>query len=381
MTEKQWLIFQFKTTHEAAFALGNYLLACGAAGISSIDKIELQESFQFNFSPDVIAEDFINGLDSEVVVEAYFPAYTELLNRENELSSTSEDNFKVSINQELNYSATEVKNIAKQLIPVAQFETEIEQSLTRIAEFSDIGQGYIGYRPIKMENWSVKWKEYYDTRKIGRIIINPSWLEYTTQADEIVLNLEPGSAFGTGEHESTSLVLNILSEFDFNNLPRGPILDLGTGSGILAIALAKLLPEIEIIALDIDPHAIEIAKNNAELNFVENIEFSVGELNNRNQKFSLIVANLTASIHLELIQEYKKKLSSGGYLILSGIIDQRADEVRGNFEQNDFISISEINENDWVSIVYRLQMGAASFSPDDNTVSYHQKNQQDGYKD
>ncbi|NLJ70062.1 MAG: 50S ribosomal protein L11 methyltransferase [Clostridiaceae bacterium] len=351
--EKEWLIFQFKTTHEAAFAINNYLLACGAVGISSIDKTELEESLQTNHSPDVIAEDFLNNLDSEVIIEAYFPISSDLSSQENIVHSDSEDNLKVEINQDLNYAAAEVGKIAKQRIPITQFEIKIEQSLARIAEFSDIGQGYIGYRRIETDNWSEKWKQYYDTNKIGRIVINPSWLEYSAQADEIVLNLDPGSAFGTGEHESTSIVLSFLSEFNYNNLPPGPILDLGTGSGILAIALAKLLPDAEITALDIDPHAIEIAKNNAAFNLVENIDFSVGELHMQNQKFSLIVANLTADIHLDLVQTYKDKMMSGGFLIISGIIKQRANEVRAIFEQNGFVLLSEKEENDWQSIIYR----------------------------
>ncbi|MGB4609915.1 MAG: 50S ribosomal protein L11 methyltransferase [Saccharofermentanales bacterium] len=362
MTEKQWLIFQFKTTHEAAFALNHYLLACGAAGISTIDKTELLESFQTNYSPDVIAEDFLNSLDYEVMIEAYFPVYTGLsapddkFYPDNKRSLRSEENLKVEINQDLNSAVTEteVPKTAKQRISIAQFEKIIEQSLTRIAEFSDIGQGYVGYRQLAEENWSENWKKYYRTHKIGRIVINPSWLEYSVQADEILLNLDPGSAFGTGEHESTSSVLRFLSDFDFSVLPTGPILDLGTGSGILAIALAKILPDSEIIALDIDPHAVEVAKKNAAFNFVENIDFVTGELHSQNQKYGLIIANLTASIHLDLIQEYMRKLISGGYLMLSGIINQRADEVRTVFAQNGFVPVSEIDDNDWLSIVYRI---------------------------
>jgi ribosomal protein L11 methyltransferase len=362
MTEKQWLIFQFKTTHEAAFALNHYLLACGAAGISTIDKTELLESFQTNYSPDVIAEDFLKSLDYEVVIEAYFPVYTGLsvpddkFYPENKRSLRSEENLKVELNQDLNsvVTETEVPKTAKQRISIAQFEKIIEQSLTRIAEFSDIGQGYVGYRQLAEENWSENWKKYYRTHKIGRIVINPSWLEYSIQADEILLNLDPGSAFGTGEHESTSSVLRFLSDFDFSVLPTGPILDLGTGSGILAIALAKILPDSEIIALDIDPHAVEVAKKNAAFNFVENIDFVTGELHSQNQKYGLIIANLTASIHLNLIQEYMRKLISGGYLMLSGIINQRADEVRTVFAQNGFVLVSEMDDNDWLSIVYRI---------------------------
>jgi len=131
-------------------------------------------------------------------------------------------------------------------------------------------------------------------------------------------------------------------------------LDLGTGSGILAIALAKLLSNAEIIGLDIDPHAIEIAKNNAVFNSVENIYFSVGELHTQNQKYILIVANLTADIHLDLVQTYKSKLVSGGYLIVSGIIKQRVTEVRANFVQHGFVLISEKEENGWISIIYRV---------------------------
>lgn len=336
MEETKWLIFQFRTTHEAALAIDNFLLAYGAAGVTTIDKTDFLNTFKENSTPDLIVEDFLNSLDSEVIIEAYFPTTANQL----------------LINRELNISEPILANTEKIWIYIQDFENMIEQSLQRISEFLDIGKGYIGYKLLKEQNWAENWKKFYDTLKIGRIVVNPSWLEYEAENHEIVLNLDPGSAFGTGDHESTALVLQYLSDWSFENIISGPILDLGTGSGILAIAARKIFPDREIFAIDIDQHSIGVAENNSRKNQVQ-INFSQGELKDLNEKFCLILANLIASIHTELAEHYLEKLLAGGYLIASGIIGSRVEEVKLIFKQAGFILIDESTSNDWSALIYQ----------------------------
>ena len=123
MEETKWLIFQFRTTHEAALAIDNFLLAYGAAGVTTIDKTDFLNTFKENSTPDLIVEDFLNSLDSEVIIEAYFPTTANQL----------------LINRELNISEPILANTEKIWIYIQDFENMIEQSLQRISEFLAIG--------------------------------------------------------------------------------------------------------------------------------------------------------------------------------------------------------------------------------------------------
>lgn len=327
------IVFKLRTSHEASFAISNFLQANGALGITVVDKVEFLQTINEQSTADTIAGEFIEALSDEVVIESYFNGQDD----------------RIQINQKLDL-LEDSGNPNKVWISINDFEERIKDSLERASEFVDIGFGYVSHNIVKEEDWSEKWKEYYDTLKIGRIVINPSWIDYQEKPDEIVLQLDPGSAFGTGSHESTSLVLQYLSDYDFKELQEGAVLDLGTGSGILAIAASKIFPRRKIEAIDIDQQALDLAKLNAEKNQA-NIAFSLGELWQRENTYSLILANLIADIHLDLAEEYLDKLKDKGFLIASGIVASRANEVKEKFASLGIEIIDQLYKNDWYTFL------------------------------
>jgi len=339
MQDIQSIIFQIRSTHEAAFAIENYFIASGASGVTTIDKAEFVQTLQEQASPDLIIEDFLDNLDPEVIIEAYFPYR----------------NDQIQIYREFNLREKIAQDIEKDWITIKEFEKMLGESLDRIAEFLNIGQGYLGYKFIEEQDWAENWKKFYNTLTIGKIVINPSWIDYHPKSDEILLNLDPGSAFGTGEHASTALVLKYLSDYKFADLPEGPILDLGTGSGVLAIAASKIFEGREIVAVDIDTHSVNVAIENAKHNAVHNVIFRTGELSDLEGKYSLILANLIAKLHINLADDYFTKLLPGGYIIISGIIEKYVREVKAKFAQKGFALILESSENDWSALIYQKQ--------------------------
>lgn len=325
----QWIIFQFLTNHEAAYSISNYLQMRGAAGITVIDKADFLKTFEEQETPDAIIGEFLEELSFDVNIEAYFFYENEKVQVKNDMLS-----------EETNW------------ISVMEFVSQITEAMERIAEVSEIGKGYVGYRTMRDEDWSEVWKSYYQTLKFGKIVINPSWIEYQAELDEIVLQLDPGSACGTGSHETTSLLLEMLSNRNFDLSSNQKILDLGTGSGILAIAAAKLFPENEIDAIDIDEHAVKVAQENAALNDVK-VHFFAGELTDCAGKYDFILANLIAQIHIDLAQEYIEKLNPEGILLASGIIDTRVQEVIQVLTDAGLTLVDSVTKNDWHALLFQ----------------------------
>ncbi len=342
--EQVWIVFHFLTSHEAAYPISNFLQAMGSVGVTSVDKADFLKTLEEQATPDLIIDEFLAGLSFEVRLEAYFPyrdgqVKAELLPDSARLMVTSERDG--ARDQDLVWQK------------LADFEGRIKEALESIAEFCQLGQGYQGYSLVKEEDWANNWKSYYQTLKFGRIVVNPSWLNYQVQPGELLLNLDPGSAFGTGSHESTALALNFLSSYDFTKEPsreRSRLLDLGTGSGILALAAAKVLPDWQVEAVDIDRHAVDQAKANAAKNNL-NIKFSTGELRDQPGPYNIILANLIANLHLDLAEDYCRKLAPAGLLLASGIIAGRLDDVRACFESNSLEILDLYRAGDWSAIL------------------------------
>lgn len=343
--EQVWVLFHFLTSHEAAYPISNFLQAMGSVGVTSVDKADFLKTLSEQATPDLIIDEFLASLSFEVRLEAYFP-YREGqvkagVSPKPERLTPSPGTGTLEQDQDLVWQ------------DLADFEGRISQALTSIADFCQVGRGYQGYSLVKEEDWANNWKAYYRTLKFGRIVVNPSWLTYKAQPGEFLLNLDPGSAFGTGSHESTALALHFLSDYDFAQLsPPGQhrLLDLGTGSGILALAAAKVLPDWEVEAVDIDSHAVDQARANAAKNKLT-IRFSTGELRDQEGPYELILANLIAGLHLDLAADYYRKLAPSGLLLASGIIAGRLDSVRSCFEKNSLKIIDHYQAGDWSALL------------------------------
>lgn len=200
------------------------------------------------------------------------------------------------------------------------------------------------------EDWLQKWKEGYHPLLVGeRFIIAPSWERPEETGSRIVIEIDPGMAFGTGTHATTQLCLLAIERY----WRGGRLLDVGTGTGILAIAAAKLHPEADIVAVDIDPIAVEVARENVVLNHVAgNIKLVLGSLDDlRAPPFNLIVANLTAPVIEEQLGRMAQLLVDGGVLILSGLLVEQEAAVQRRLAQVGLRLLSRLAADEWLALV------------------------------
>lgn len=226
----------------------------------------------------------------------------------------------------------------------------------RIDEYAEINNAIteIYYNEVDDCSWKDNWKNYFYPEKISsRIVVKPTWREYEKSENEIVIEIDPGMAFGTGAHPTTSLCVSMLESYV---KPKDWVLDVGTGSGILMIA-AKKLGAGYVEGIDIDQDAVEVAIKNMELNGIKKDEFTAykGNLIDKveEKQFDIVVSNILAEIIVILLKDIKRVVKDGGKVIFSGIIVQKKKEVEEEMKKQGF-TIERVEEkNEWVSIVGR----------------------------
>ncbi len=229
----------------------------------------------------------------------------------------------------------------------------IEQALWHLGQLRPVGQ--LQMRVIAEEDWAHTWKRYYDIQRIGRrTVVVPSWLDYTPQPADLVLHLDPGMAFGTGLHPTTQLCVQLLEGYAH---PGSTMLDMGTGSGILAIA-AALQGVSPILALDNDPVAVTAARANVAHNglaatITVDLAYPATPLPAPFAACDLICANIIASVLVELAPQLRAWLRPGGVLISSGIILDREIEVSLAYAAAGLHPVARHVAGDWVALVSR----------------------------
>ena len=207
---------------------------------------------------------------------------------------------------------------------------------------------------VDMADWSEDWKQNFSTFHVGdRLVVRPSWEAYTPQADEVVIEIDPGMAFGTGTHETTQLCLEVIAELlDYPDPPLN-MLDVGTGSGILALGAAALGCR-NIVANDIDPVACRVAGENIKKNhYTGRVEISEHPLEELPGQFELIVANILAEENIRLRHAFFEHLSQGGWLVLSGILKEKEMLVRDGFSDLSLESFPSRYRDEWVCLLLR----------------------------
>lgn len=204
------------------------------------------------------------------------------------------------------------------------------------------------------EEWSTAWRKYYKPTPIGhRMVVVPSWEEYEAKEGEIIIDMEPGMAFGTGTHETTRLCAELLEE----NIKSGDyLLDVGSGSGILAICASKL-GAAKCAACDIDPVAVRTEVENAERNDCHNIDCYVSDLLSDvklidGKLFDVVTANIVADIIIRMAPDIGKFIREGGYLIASGIIEEREAEVDAVVTKCGFEKVGAKHEKGWCAELF-----------------------------
>lgn len=226
----------------------------------------------------------------------------------------------------------------------------IEEGVNSLEEFGiDKGKGIVVYNKVNEQDWENNWKKYYKPTKVGnKIVVKPIWEEYSKKDDEIILELDPGMAFGTGTHETTRMCIKALEKYVKED---STVFDIGTGSGILSIAAAKLNAK-KVIGVDLDPVAVDSANQNVGFNKLNNIEILHGNLMEVVKgKADIVIANIIADIIMFLTKDVKNFIKEDGYFISSGIILDRKDDVVKCLEENGF-TIEELNiDGEWCCIV------------------------------
>ena len=307
----QWAEVSVDTSHEATDLVSEILQELGAAGVVIEDPALLNEYIRSGLWD---YTDLKESEETEVVrVKAYWALDEELEGK--------------------------LQNLSERLASLAQHGI-------------DKGAGAVSWKAVTDEDWAETWKEFFHTEKIGaRTVIKPTWEEYEAKAGEIVVELDPGAAFGTGQHATTSLCIRALEDLV---RPGMTVFDVGTGSGVLAIVAAKLGAK-RVEAVDFDPVAVRVARENVRQNGAEDVVHTERSdlLKSVAGEADLIIANIIADIIVRLFGEVKGSLAAGGTMLLSGIIEDRLADVVEAAGRHGF-SVEKIEqEKGWAAVVVK----------------------------
>lgn len=285
---------------------------------------------------DVVA--VMSMLDNGLMIEDYSDfslngMYGELVDEQ--ILNAKRDTSKVSIFVPEEKSVTEYLAFIKERFGALNIEAKISMD------------------DMNEEDWSESWKQYYKPVPLGRVTIVPAWEDYTPTPEETVIRMDPGMAFGTGTHETTRLVIRLMQDEPLEGVR---LLDVGTGSGILSICASKLGAKW-CCAYDIDPVAVKVARENAKDGGCDNVTVGVSDLlrgvDLSEGKFDFCVANIVADIIIRMMPDIHNYVKDEAPIILSGIIEPRADEVRECIRACGYTVIKELKENDWLGIMIR----------------------------
>ncbi len=212
----------------------------------------------------------------------------------------------------------------------------------------------VGSIGVDDSDWNENWKKYFHATEIGKkLAIVPSWESYENNEGRSVLNIDPGAAFGTGTHATTSLCLELLENYINDDTK---MLDIGCGSGILAIA-SVLLGAESALGVDIDAQSVKTARENAEINNMsEKTEFIVGDLADKvSGKYGVVCANIVADVIIKLLPDVGIFMEENGVLIISGIIDIRKEDVLAAVRENGFSIVEERYRENWCAYVLKME--------------------------
>ena len=307
---ENWIEITIHTTNEASEIVESILLDYGSTGVAIEDPTTLEENLHDDFGT-IVELSPTDYPEVGVIVKGYI--------------------------NELNFD-DETFN---------RFKDELEQ----LGKNINIGEFFkIGTTTIQDSDWENSWKDYFDILNIGeKFVIVPTWREYENEEDKYVINIDPGMAFGTGGHETTSLCIKNLEKYV---KPHDNIIDVGCGSGILSIA-ASYLTDGSLKAVDLDKLAVDVSRENFALNNLENhIEVEEASLlTKETKKYDVIVANILAHIIELMLEDAHKLLEDGGYFITSGIIKDKKDELLEKMLEQGFKLVEETSDNEWYSFV------------------------------
>ena len=236
---------------------------------------------------------------------------------------------------------------------IEKIKKYIEGKLKDLTDFGiDVKPGIVTAQKTYQEDWANNWKKYYKPLRIAEdIVIKPLWEEYQKKKGDIMINIDPGMAFGTGSHETTRMCIQSLKKYVKKD---SRVFDIGTGSGILSIVASKLGAK-EIFGVDIDPVAVDAARKNVAYNDIDNVTILQGDMTDvLCGKADIIVSNIIAEAIIELTKNLKQFMNPDGIFICSGIIKERKKDVLDKLKERGFI-VKEIHEDgEWVCIISEI---------------------------
>ena len=335
----RWIEVTIETTEDASDAVCEMLAQLGADGIAVCDPFEMRNLLMAPDSLSYADDNFVNSLGEVVNIRAYFAEFP--------------DGIRLGVKEEEYDNPTGVGNIYGQIAAGVHTLDEVldivSTRINEISEFLPVGKGLANHRYVVDEDWANSWKQYYEVMSISpRVVICPSWQTYIPKENEVVVSLDPGSAFGTGTHETTAMCAEII---DCIIRPDDVVLDLGCGSGILSI-IANKLGATSVEAIDIDRLAVDVAKENCSLNNV-NVDCHTGELKDARRKdYSLVIANIVADVIVSLTPDILDYLAPEGRFLISGIIDTKTDRVTKACSDAGLKHAGSNQKGDWHAYLY-----------------------------
>lgn len=311
----KWIEVQIKTTTELEEIVCSIMYDLGVSGLAIEDPNDILAFQQSEENWDFIDPELINQDYEGVIIKAYFPESDDITDKIELVRESIERN------------------------PL----NETGKSL-----------GQVTVSEVNDADWAENWKRYYKPVRIGdKIVIKPSWEAFEPKEGDIVVELDPGMAFGTGTHETTILCIEALEKYVKKD---AVVYDVGCGSGILSIVAAKLGAK-KVIGIDIDDLSVKTSKENVKINNVEEIvEIVKGNLlDNVSGKADIIVSNIIAEIIVNMIPDLKEYLINNGIFIASGIITEKLQLVKEALIDNGFNILEEKVMNDWAVIIGNLE--------------------------
>lgn len=307
-----WIEITISTNTAGADIVSEALLRQGAVGTQIIDRSDVPDPDKPNGYWELIDPKMIEEMPEDVQVKAWFENVEALRGLE---------------------------NILKVLPDMAGF---------------DLGALTVSRQGVKEQDWSECWKQYYKPFRAGkRLVIKPSWENWEKQPGDLIIELDPGMAFGTGTHETTAMCVELIEK----HYRGGKVLDVGTGSGILAIAAARL-GATDVLGVDIDPMAVRVARENVEKNGLSAvIDIREGDLvaGLGDVRCDFAVANILADVIALLAGPLKKHLIPGAQFVCSGILKEREDDVKAVLEKNGYRLFDRLQKGDWVALAARAE--------------------------
>lgn len=311
----KWSEITIKTSTEAVEAITNILYEQNVGGVSIEDPKDFKFQKKNDYDWDFVEEEIFNSGYDGVIIKTYI---------------------------------TEERDLTEDI-------NTIKEKIQGLKEFGiDIGEAIVELSQVDEQDWANEWKNYYKPAKLGqKVVVKPTWEEYEAKDGDLIIELDPGMAFGTGTHETTTMCIRELENYVKQD---SKVFDIGCGSGILAIAAAKLGAK-EVLAVDLDEVAVRVSKENIELNNVEsNVVAKHGNLMDVvSDKADIVVANIIADIIKILAKDVHNFMKDDAVFISSGIIHAKVEEVKASLIENGFEIVKVESLGEWNAIVSKLK--------------------------